>query len=65
MSEPEEDPTSQMTLPTDVEFMNITSPSVVELTEKIIEYKISVYIFTYATVPVAVWGWIGNFLSFR
>ena len=47
------------------EVVNDTGPSVVSLDEEFIEYKISIYILTYVTVPVAVWGWIGNFLSFR
>ena len=49
-----------------MEAVNATeTPSVVELAEEFIEYKVSIYILTYFTVPVAVWGWIGNFLSFR
>ena len=40
-------------------------PSVVALAEEFLEYKISIYILTYMTLPVAVWGWMGNFLSFR
>ena len=44
---------------------NDTGQSVVGLAEEFMEYKISIYILTYVTVPVAVWGWIGNFLSFR
>ncbi len=35
------------------------------LAERLIEYKISIYILTYVTVPVAVWGWLGNAISFR
>ena len=49
----------------ETEEVNDTGTSVVALAEEFIEYKISIYILTYVTVPVAVWGWIGNFLSFR
>ena len=48
-----------------MEILNDTTPSVIEIAEGMIENKIGVLIFTYATVPVAVWGWAGNFLSFR
>ena len=48
-----------------MEPVNDSSPSVMELTQTLTEYKIGIYLFTYMTVPVAVWGWMGNFLSFR
>ena len=48
-----------------MEILNDTTPSVIEKAEEMIENKIGVLIFTYSTVPVAVWGWVGNFLSFR
>ena len=35
------------------------------LASRLIEYKISIYILTYLTIPVAVWGWVGNAISFR
>ena len=44
---------------------NGTLSSVKELGEQLMTYKISVFLFKYLTVPIAVWGWIGNFLSFR
>ena len=44
---------------------NQTILPVAVLAEEFLEYKISIYILTYLTVPVAIWGWIGNFLSFR
>ena len=65
MSFIEENSTLPMTLSTEMELLNKSSPSVVELTQELMEYKISIYIFAYATVPVAIWGWMGNFLSFR
>ena len=65
MSFIEENSTLPMTLSTEMELLSKSSPSVVELTQELMEYKISIYIFTYATVPVAIWGWMGNFLSFR
>ena len=46
-------------------FGNETFPSIAELAEDRMEYKISIYILTYLTVPVALWGWIGNLISFR
>ena len=44
---------------------NQTLFSIVALAEEFTEYKFSIYILTYITIPVAIWGWIGNFLSFR
>ena len=44
---------------------NQTVFSIVALEEEYTEYKFSIYILTYMTIPVAIWGWIGNFLSFR
>ena len=44
---------------------NETIPSVKELGEQLLTYKTSVFLFKYLTVPIAVWGWTGNFLSFR
>ena len=44
---------------------NQTVFSIVALAEEFTEYKFSIYILTYMTIPVAIWGWIGNFLSFR
>ena len=48
-----------------MDLVNESSPSVMELTQALTEYKIGIFLFTYMTVPVAVWGWMGNFLSFR
>ena len=56
---------TEKSLSMEQEAVSDTRPSVVALAEEFIEYKISIYILTYVTVPVAVWGWIGNFLSFR
>ena len=33
--------------------------------EDFLAHKVSVFIYLYFTVPIAVWGWIGNCLSFR
>ena len=44
---------------------NQTVFSIVALAEEFDEYKFSIYILTYMTIPVAIWGWIGNILSFR
>ena len=59
----EQNATTQLT--DRMDSVNNSSPSVVQLTQDLIEYKIGVNLFTYMTVPVAVWGWMGNFLSFR
>ena len=57
--------TSNMNFTEEMEPHEVTTPSVFDLAEDMWEYKTSIYIFTFATIPVAVWGWIGNFLSFR
>ena len=56
--------TSSETLFTAVKFYN-NSLTILELGKQLLAYKTSDFIFTYITVPIAVWGWIGNFLSFR
>ena len=65
MSLMEEIDNTSVTLTAETTLSNGNSPSVIELTQQLTEYKMSVYIFTYATIPVALWGWMGNFLSFR
>ena len=41
------------------------SISVPELAKELELYKISQYLLNYTTVPIAVWGWFGNLISFR
>ena len=48
-----------------IEVGNETVASVVELGEQLTTYRIGVYLFKYLTLPIAIWGWTGNFLSFR
>ena len=48
-----------------IEVGNHTAHSVKVLGEQLMTYKTSVFLFKYLTVPIAVWGWTGNFLSFR
>ena len=60
--------TTNVTFNDDVESYERTTEStqsVFDMVEEMWGYKLSIHIFTYATVPVAIWGWIGNFLSFR
>ena len=57
--------TEKLLMEMETEAVNDKGPLVVALAEEFTAYKISIYILTYVTVPVAVWGWIGNFLSFR
>ena len=49
----------------DTDRINPTVFSIVSMAEEFTEYKFSIYILTYMTIPVAIWGWIGNFLSFQ
>ena len=39
--------------------------SVPELAKQLELYKISQFIYNYLAVPISIWGWIGNFFSFK
>ena len=41
------------------------SISVPEMAKELELYKISQYLLNYTTIPIAVWGWFGNLISFR
>ena len=45
--------------------VNQSSPSVVQLSQDMLEYKIGIYFFTYMTVPVAVLGMDWEFSEFQ
>ena len=48
-----------------INFGNETEVSVVELGEQLMTYKAGAFIFKYFVVPIAIWGWTGNFLKFQ
>ena len=59
----QENTTLKFNAENDIEiFMKLPVPV---LAKELETYKISHYILTYLAIPVAVWGCIGNFLSFR
>ena len=39
--------------------------AVPELAKDLKLYKISQFLLNYSAVPLSVWGWFGNFFSFR
>ena len=41
------------------------SLAVPELAKELELYKISQFLLNYSAVPLSVWGWFGNFFSFR
>ena len=48
-----------------INFGNETEASVVAFGGQLMTYTAGAFIFKYCVVPIAVWGWTGNFLSFR
>ena len=39
--------------------------SVPELAKELEFYKISQFLYNYSAVPISIWGWFGNFFSFK